>query len=114
MFSVFQVSSGELSYTKELSETVKDAYFLGAQSKGGGAIGAVGAVPLEKLLGQVGAVIFCIGIAGVLIVFTFGINLSEWITNLLEKAEERKYLIKKNERKKRSSIRRKARRKGKL
>ena len=90
VFSVLQISSGELSYTKELSETVKDAYFLGSQSKGGGAIGAVAAVPLEKLLGEVGAVIFCIGIAGVLIVFTFGINLSEMINMLVERMRERK------------------------
>ena len=39
-FSVFQVSSGELQAEKELSEVVKDAYFLGTQSKGGGAIGS--------------------------------------------------------------------------
>lgn len=40
VFSVFQISSGELQSSKELSEVVKDAYFLGSQSKGGGAIGA--------------------------------------------------------------------------
>lgn len=38
VFSVFQISSGELSTNKEFSEVVKDAYFLGSQSKGGGAI----------------------------------------------------------------------------
>ena len=38
VFSVFQISSGELHTNKELSEVVKDAYFLGSQSKGGGAI----------------------------------------------------------------------------
>ncbi len=90
MLSVFQVSSGELSYNKELSEIVKDAYFLGSQSKGGGAIGAVGAIPLEKLLGEIGAVIFCIGVAIVLIVFTFGINLSEMINLIVEKIRERR------------------------
>ena len=57
LFSVIQVSTGELQSSKELSEVVKDAYYLGSQSKGGGAIGAVGAVPLAKLLGDVGAVI---------------------------------------------------------
>ena len=88
MFSVFQISSGEISYTKELSEIVKDAYFLGTQSKGGGAIGAVGAVPLEKLLGEIGAVIFCIGIAVVLVVFTFGINMSELINMIVEKIQD--------------------------
>ena len=90
MFSVFQISSGNLVISKELSETVKDAYFLGSQSKGGGAVGAVAAVPLVKLLGEIGAVIFCIGIAVILIVFTFGINMSEIINMIIEKMEERK------------------------
>lgn len=90
LFSVFQISSSELQINKELSEIVKDAYLLGSQSKGGGAIGACGAVPLTKLLGNIGAIILCLGIAIILIVFTFKINLSEWINNLLEKAEERK------------------------
>ncbi len=88
--SVFQISSGELPNNKEMSEVVKDAYLLGSQSKGGGAIGACGAVPLTNLLGNIGAIILCLGVAFVLIVFTFGINMSEIISNMLEKAEERK------------------------
>ena len=90
VFSVFQVSSGELVASKELSELVQDAYYLGAQSKGGGAIGAVAAVPLVRLLGNVGAIILCIGIAIILLVFTFGINLSEMINLFLDKLEEKR------------------------
>ena len=90
MFSVLQISSGELTISKELSETVKDAYFLGSQSKGGGAIGAVAAVPLEKLLGEIGAIIFCIGLAVFLVVFTFGINMSEIINVILDRIEEKR------------------------
>ncbi len=90
MFSVFQISSGELQSSKELSELVKDAYFLGTQSKGGGAIGAVAAVPLAKMLGDIGAVILCIGIVIILLVFTFGINLSEIINMFAEKAYEKR------------------------
>ena len=90
VFSVFQISSGELQSSKELSELVKDAYYFGSQSKGGGAIGAVAAVPLAKLLGDVGAVILCIGIAVILLVFTFGINLSDMINMILDKIEEKK------------------------
>ncbi len=90
VFSVFQISSGELENNKELSEVVKDAYALGSQSKGGGAIGACGAVPLNKLLGDMGAIILCLGVAFVLIVFTFGINMSEIISKMVEGAEERK------------------------
>ena len=90
LFSVFQISSGELQSGKELSEVVKDAYYLGSQSKGGGAIGAVTAVPLAKLLGDVGAVILCIGIAIVFLVFTFGISMTDLINRFVERFEERK------------------------
>jgi hypothetical protein len=38
VFSVLQISGKELDSNKELSEVVKDAYLLGTQSKGGGAI----------------------------------------------------------------------------
>ena len=87
ILGVFQMSSGEITSSKDLSEIVKDAYFLGSESKGGGAIGALGAVPLVKLLGNVGAVILCIGIAVALIVFTFGINMADLINNIKEKKE---------------------------
>ena len=90
LFSVVQISSGELQSNKELSEVVKDAYSLGEQSKGGGAIGAVAAVPLAKLLGDVGAVILCIGVAVVFLVFTFGINMSDLINMFVEKIEDRR------------------------
>lgn len=90
VFSVFQISSGELQSSKELSELVKDAYYVGSQGKGGGAIGAVAAVPLAKLLGDVGAVILCVGIAAILLVFTFGINLSELINMFMARVEEKR------------------------
>ena len=90
LFSVFQISTGELQSSEELSVVVKDAYYLGSQNKGGGAIGAVGAVPLAKLLGDVGAVILCIGVAIVLLVFTFGISMTDIINMLADKLEEKK------------------------
>ena len=90
VFSVFQISTGELQSSKELSELVKDAYYFGSQGKGGGAIGAVAAVPLAKLLGDVGAVILCVGIAIILLVFTFGINLSDIINMIVSKLEEKR------------------------
>ena len=71
LFSVVQISSGELQSNKELSEVVKDAYYLGEQDKGGGALGAVAAVPLAKLLGDIGAVILCIGIAIIAFILAF-------------------------------------------
>ena len=90
VFSVFQISSGELDSSKEMSEVVKDAYYYGTQSHGGGAVGAVGGVILAKLLGNVGAIIFCIGVAVILLVFTFGINLSDIINMFMDKIEEKR------------------------
>ena len=90
VFSVFQISSGELDSSKEMSEVVKDAYYYGSQGQGGGAIGAVGGVILAKLLGNVGAVIFCIGIAVILLVFAFGINLSDMINMFMDRIEEKR------------------------
>ena len=40
-FSVFVFASDDLQNNKEISEIVKDAYLLGTQGKGGGAIGAL-------------------------------------------------------------------------
>ena len=90
MFSVFQISSGDLTISKEISETVRDGYFLGSQNKGGGAIGTLAAVPLVNLLGEIGAIIFSLGIAIILIVFTFGINIAEIVNIILDKIEERR------------------------
>ena len=90
LFSVIQISSGGLQSNKELSEVVKDAYYLGEQDKGGGALGAVAAVPLAKLLGDIGAVILCIGVAIVFLVFTFGINMSDIINMFVEKIENKR------------------------
>lgn len=90
VFSTFQISSGELQTKNELSVIVKDAYSLGSQSKGGGAIGAVTAVPLTNLLGEVGAIILCIGLSIALLVFTFGISMSEIINKIVEKIQDKR------------------------
>ena len=89
LMEVYQINTNELVTTgKELSEVVKDAYAIGAQGTGGGVLGAVLAVPLVNLLGSVGAAILCVGIVIMLAVFTFGINMSDIINNIVEKSEE--------------------------
>ncbi len=47
-------------------------------------------MPLSRLLGDIGAVILCLGIAITLVVFTFGINLSDLINTMVEKIRERR------------------------
>ena len=89
IMSVVQISSGQLSSSKELSEAIKDAYYTGSQGDGGGALGALLAIPLAKLIGDVGTIILCVGVAIVLAVTTFGINVSEMINVLVERHQEK-------------------------
>ena len=85
VMSVIQISSGELSSGKDISEALKDAYYIGSQGNGGGALGALLAIPLAKLIGNVGTIILFIGLALVLAVNTFGLNIAEMISLLVEK-----------------------------
>ena len=89
VLSVIQISTGELSSGKEISEALKDAYYNGTHGSGGGALGALLAIPLAKLIGSVGTIILFVGIAAVLAVNTFGINLAEMISILVDKHQQK-------------------------
>ena len=89
LMSVYEINTGRLTIIdKDISDIVKEAYVLGAQGYGGGALGVILATPLISLLGKIGATILCVGIVIMLAVFTFGINLSEIINNMVEKSQE--------------------------
>ncbi len=90
MLSIFQVGKGNLSIDKEYDKVIEDAYYLGEKDIGGGAIGAVVAVPLIKALGSTGAVILTIGIAVILLIFMFGIRPAEMISDLLDELKDNK------------------------
>jgi len=89
LMSAWQINSGEMSISNKTMQTVvKEAYNLGTQDIGGGALGVILAMPLSKLLSPIGSIILCIGVVIMLAVFTFGINISEIINNFVEKTEE--------------------------
>ena len=94
VMSVYQISQGNLEVAGDLSQILKKAYTLGASDIGGGAIGTLGAVPLVRLLGNLGAVVISIGGAIMLFAFVFGIDISDYISrfvaNWLTKHEENK------------------------
>lgn len=50
LISIFQIISGDLNSSDTLSNIAKEAYTLGSNNVGGGAIGIVAAVPLTNLL----------------------------------------------------------------
>ena len=89
VMSVYEISKGTIEITGDLSQVLKKAYTLGSSNVGGGAIGTLAAVPLVRLLGNLGAVVLSIGISIMLFAFVFGIDLSEIIKRRVERAVER-------------------------
>ena len=88
MLSVFQFSNGNIDINSELSVAVEKGYELGEVNNGGGAVGTAIASVLIKLLGEVGTVILCIGVAAILLVFMFGIKPAELIADYVERKRE--------------------------
>ncbi len=83
--------SGEnrvLNINDEFSEIVSQAYDLGTENKGGGVLGVLVAVPLTKLLGTLGANVVLVGVAILLIIFTFGIKPAELVDKISNKIQE--------------------------
>ena len=88
LMSIFQINSNKLIITnKELSAIVKDAYALGINESGGGVLGAIIAVPLTKLFSPTGAIVICIGIIAILLIFILNINISDKINEYSERKE---------------------------
>ena len=57
ILSVYEICNGEINIEQNISDVVKDAYVLGENNIGGGALGTVAAVPLFKLFGKIGTII---------------------------------------------------------
>ena len=90
MLSVFQFSNGNISVNTDFSQAVEKGYELGEMNNGGGAIGTAVASVLIGLLGEIGTVILCIGVAAILLVFMFGIKPAEMIADFIEERRESK------------------------
>ena len=88
ILSVYEIYNGEINIDQNISEVVKDAYALGENNIGGGALGTIAAVPLFKLFGKVGTIILSIGASLVLFAVTFGIDISEMISNWIQSGVE--------------------------
>ena len=95
VMSIYQISQGNLEISGDISQILKKSYVLGSSNIGGGAIGTLAAVPLVRLLGNLGAVVLSIGVSIMLFAFVFGIDISEIISNSVEN-----WLVKHEERKK--------------
>ena len=93
ILSVYEIYNGVINIEQNISEIVRDAYTLGENSMGGGALGTLAAVPLFKLFGRVGAIIVSIGAAIILFATTFSIDISAivsgWIQSGVDRRRER-------------------------
>ena len=89
IMSVYQISQGNLEVSGDLSQILKKAYTLGTSNVGGGAIGTLAAVPLVRLIGNMGAVVVSVGVAVMLFAFVFGIDISQFISTIVENWLER-------------------------
>lgn len=85
--SLLQISSGEISVNDDFSYTISKAYDNGVENSGGGAIGALIAIPMMKMIGGAAYVVL-IGIAILLSIFTFGIKPAELVDKVSEKIQE--------------------------
>ncbi|MBR0427487.1 MAG: DNA translocase FtsK [Clostridia bacterium] len=89
VMSIYQISQGNLEVSGDLSRILKKAYTLGTSNVGGGAIGTLAAVPLVRLLGNLGAVVVSVGAAVMLFAFVFGLDISQFISSIVENWLER-------------------------
>ena len=90
ILSIYQISGNAINLKDNFSKNIDVAYNLGAQNIGGGVLGAMLGIPLTNMLGVAGAVITCIGISLVILVFMLGIPVSEIIEDYIYNVQERK------------------------
>ena len=93
ILSVYEIYNGVINIDQNISDIVRDAYTLGENSMGGGALGTLAAVPLFKMFGKIGTVILSIGVSLILFAVTFGIDISAivsgWIQSGVDRRKER-------------------------
>ena len=90
ILSVYEIYNGAINIDQNFSEIVKDAYQLGENNLGGGALGTIAAVPLFKLFGRIGTVILSIGVSLILFASIFGIDISGIISNWIQKGVDKR------------------------
>ncbi len=86
---IYQMTKGNIDSSQDFSKVIQQSYELGQKNIGGGAIGAIVAIPVVQLLGETGGVILAIGVALIILIFMFGIHPAMLITSLVDKMEEK-------------------------
>ncbi len=87
---VYQFSKLELMPNVTFEEKIAEAYKLGTENKGGGAIGAIIGTPLVSLIGSLGAIVLTIAIAIVVFLYLIGVNPIYLLIDVIEGNEDKK------------------------
>ena len=88
--SLVQISKKELNTTQDFNDIISQSYDYGEINKGGGAIGALIAIPMNNTIGAASYVVL-IGTGILLSIFTFGIKPAELIDKMSERLQNREY-----------------------
>jgi len=93
ILSVYEIYNGIINIDQNIADIVRDAYTLGENNMGGGALGTIAAVPLFKLFGRIGTIILSIGLSVILFAVTFSIDIpgmvSGWIQSGVDRRREK-------------------------
>ena len=84
ILSVYEIYNGTINIDQNISDVIRDAYSLGENNVGGGALGTIAAVPLFKLFGKIGTIIVSIGAALILFATTFSIDISSIVSGWIQ------------------------------
>lgn len=85
--TIYQISQTGIKLNTDFGVIINECYKLGAKGEGGGAIGALVAIPSIKLLGTTGASIVIISLTMILSFFVFGISPAEYANGIREDLE---------------------------
>ena len=87
---IHQFSKTDIASNITFEEVINEAYNLGTANKGGGAIGAIIATPMIKMIGIVGASILAVVVGVVTFLYMIGINPIQYLIDLIEGRESQK------------------------
>ena len=87
---IIDISNGNIQYNGDFWSSVKTAYVLGQNDQGGGAFGALIAIPLISLIGIQGTIILNAVVAIFILLFILGLKPSELIAEFIENIQERR------------------------
>ncbi|MCL2384114.1 MAG: DNA translocase FtsK [Oscillospiraceae bacterium] len=92
LITVYHVLRGNLNIEYSFEELVGAAYEQGGNNVGGGAVGAIFAIPLINLLGPASTIVLSVCVATVMSILLFGLKPLELVTGFKKNLAERETL----------------------